>query len=698
LGIPIDFDIIKDRDEAYWKQHRGTPKAFVSAAAARDMWQNRFGSLTAVRAATGGASLESLRRALTDALDPALLDIAVLPVKESGLRAGREGVDFGQLLVGLSFFIIMGALLLTGTLFVFAVESRERETGTLLAIGFLPRHVRRLVLGEGLLLAVPSCLLGGALGYAYNVCVLRALGSLWYNAVGTSALYPHFVWSTFAGGCAGGVVIAFLAMLVAARRTGFTPPVDLQRGIGRGQAAFDARVSRRSALLACACIIGVLLILAAAGAGKGKAAAGAFFGAGTLALMGGMALCSLALSLLAAPHKNAHLGTLMLSIRNCARRRGRSLALVGLLACGVFVVVAVGANRHDALRDAERRESGTGGFAYFAEASLPILHNLNSREGRKRHGLDDDALAGMSFVHMRLREGDDASCLNLNRAMKPAVLGVDPRDLRERKAFTFVKTAAGIPREEAWSALGEWSQGDPIPAVADQNVIIWALGKSVGDTMTYLDGMGREVTLKFVAGLANSILQGYVLIGEKAFTAHFPAEVGYRVLLVDMPAGSPPAPPEPLSLALRDYGCELSPAARRLADFNAVENTYLSIFLILGGLGLLLGTAGMGVMVLRTVLERRRELGMMRALGFSRRWLRVFVLTEHGFLLLAGILAGALAALLAVLPALLSPGSELRPAQLAAVLTVMAGVGLVWVLVATVFSTAGNLLNSLRDE
>ena len=55
-------------------------------------------------------------------------------------------------------------------------------------------------------------------------------------------------------------------------------------------------------------------------------------------------------------------------------------------------------------------------------------------------------------------------------------------------------------------------------------------------------------------------------------------------------------------------GLEVNLAAVRLDEFNAVQNTYLQIFQLLGGLGLLLGSVGLGVVVLRNALERRAEL------------------------------------------------------------------------------------------
>ena len=70
--------------------------------------------------------------------------------------------------------------------------------------------------------------------------------------------------------------------------------------------------------------------------------------------------------------------------------------------------------------------------------------------------------------------------------------------------------------------------------------------------------------------------------------------------------------------ALADFGADATGTAERLAQFHRVENTYLSTFQTLGGLGLLLGTVGLATVLLRNVLERRRELALLGAVGFRR--------------------------------------------------------------------------------
>src|SRR5206468_3352410 len=85
-----------------------------------------------------------------------------------------------------------------------------------------------------------------------------------------------------------------------------------------------------------------------------------------------------------------------LGLRGCARRRKRSLATVGLLACGSFLIIAIGAFKLDANAGASKRWSGTGGFALLGESSLPVVQDLNSKAGQEFFGLDPKQLQGVT--------------------------------------------------------------------------------------------------------------------------------------------------------------------------------------------------------------------------------------------------------------------------------------------------------------
>ncbi len=708
-GFPIQLNRIRDQDEKYWHDRRGTPKAFVTLAAGRGLWANRFGEITALRFPASAKPVARLQDEVLRALDPAALGLAFQPVREQALAASAQAMDFGGLFIGFSFFLILAALILMALLFQFGLEQRATEIGTLLALGFRPRQVRNLLLSEGAVLALLGGVLGAAGGLVYARAMLQGLTTIWRGAVGTTALQFHVTPVTLLAGALAGTFVGVLTIWLALRRQARRPARELlAEGAGSDFQNGTGKNWRRSrggwiALLAGG---GALAMLGDAVRRHDTSSAETFFCAGMLLLIAGLGLTAAwlgrrpARAASTAGQPAFHLSVGGLGLRGGSRRRSRSLATVGLLACGVFLVVAIGAFQLDAHTDATKRSSGTGGFALLGQATLPVTYDLNGAAGRDFYGLNAADLSDVAVVSFRVRDGDDASCLNLNRAQKPRLLGVRPEALAERHAFTFAGTQKGLPTDNPWLLLHRGSNGpaDEIPAIGDENSILWALGKQVGDTLDYTDERGRTFKLRLVASVANSVLQGNLIIDEAEFLKRFPGESGYRMFLLDAPSKSVSQVAARLTRALQDAGLELTGTAERLNAFNAVQNTYLSTFQVLGGLGLLLGSAGLGVVVLRNVQERRGELALLLALGFRRGTLHGLVLTEHAALLILGLLVGTVAAGLGVLPALLSPGSHLPYGTL---LLTLAGIlvnGWVWTWVATRFALRGRLLDALRND
>ncbi len=705
-GIPIDLDRIRDKDEHYWDQYRGTPKAFVNLKTAQRIWGNRFGNLTAIRyPANSPAAAAEIRQRVETAfkhgLDPASVGLSFQPVREQALAAGGQGLDFGQLFVGLSFFLIVAALLLTGLLFALSVEQRAEEIGTLLALGFRPAGVRRLLLLEGGVLVLLGGCVGVVVGTVYTRAILYGLATIWRSAAGITSLQYHAEPATLAIGLSASVLVALATLWLSVRRYARQPATWLLAGSGaplQGAASLPQRTIGWAVSIAA--VAGAVVILLANGARRDASAAGAFFAIGGLLLIGGLGFTHALLSATGYSGRPERLSLMGLGLRSTTRRRSRSLATVAMLACGTFLVVAIGANRHGPESSAHRRSSGTGGFALFGESTLPIPYDLNTAAGRDAYGLSAQELAGVAVVALRVRDGDDASCLNPQRAQVPRLLGVKPEALQSRAAFTFVKAVDDLTGADAWQLLKHdpAAPSDMVPAIGDEATVTWGLHKKVGDTIPFLDEHGWTFSIRIVGIIANSVLQGSLLIAEDSFITRFPSESGYRMFLIDAPADRAPAVSQALGRALQDRGLDLTPTQQRLAAFNVVENTYLSIFQLLGGLGLLLGCGGLGMVVMRNVLERRSELAIMRAVGFSRRALRWFVLSEHWLLLLLGLACGTIAGLAAVLPALRSPGAEVPAGSIALTLLAVAASGAIWAWIATVLALRGRLLSALWNE
>jgi putative ABC transport system permease protein len=694
-GIPIDLEKIRDKDEEYWDDFKGTPKAFVTLKAAQEMWGNRFGELTAIRFL--GSRTRDVEAYLQSQLDPAAFGFVFQDVKKAGLRASSHSVNFSQLFLGLSFFIMMAALLLTSLLFVFNTENRAAENGLLLAVGFTKKAVKGVVLREGAVLIIIGSLLGGAVGVLYNGIMLSALKTVWKGVVGTSALHIHLrLFSLLIGVCLG-MAVAFLTLLLVNRRQVRQPITGLQKGLTQIETIGTKR-PLTSLMIGFVSWAILLLILFSADFGRGDRAFVFYFAAGSLFLIGGLAFIQAVLYKLGKNRKQTRLSQLSIGIRNNARKRTRSITLIGLLATALFIVFTVGANRLNALKDAERRDSGTGGFALFGESSIPILYDLDSQKGKQFYGLKALESEKVDYVPFRIKEGDDASCLNLNRVAQPQLLGVDPIELASRKAFTFAEITQEVDPENPWMALEKELPDGMIPGVADSTVIVWGLGKEVGDVLTYKDETGKTFQIKLVGGLANSVFQGNIIVSEEAFLQKYPSINGYRMFLVDTLPERAASVAESLSWAMQDQGLDLIPASARLAAFNMVQNTYLSIFLILGSFGLLLGSVGLGVVVWRNVNERRGELALLRAVGFTKRSIQTILLSEHLVLLGAGILMGILAAILATLPSLMIPGTEIPYLTILIILLAVSLNGCVWTYLAAAAATKEDLIPALREE
>lgn len=699
-GVPIDLKKIRDKDQEYWTKYRGAPKAFISLAAGRKIWNNRFGDLTAVRYPTGAVDIAGTGACIRQALSPGSLGLFFAPVRERALAASSNSMDFGQLFLGFSFFLIIAALLLTALLFALGAESRAEETGILLALGFTPPRVRRLLLMEAAGIGVLAAVAGSFAGVLYTQAVIRGLRSVWSGAVASAPLQYHAETQTLAVGAAAGFAVSLLAIWFVARKQAAQPARELLSAGAESQVLFNsstisAKRSRLRGLPLAIGSLGIALLMIGMAFTSGKEERSEyFFGAGAMLLIGGVVLARM---LIAQVERRAgRLSIASLGARNNSRRAGRSISVVTLLACGAFLVVSVGAFRKGPLQDPTQRSSGTGGFALYGETALPVYQDLNTAEGRDAVSLDSSTLQGVSFLQFRVKEGDDASCLNLNRPQTPRVLGVNPDALSARNAFVFAGVG-GKPSGSPWSLLSQPAKGGAVPVIADTNTVTWALGKSLGAVIDYPDEHGVIRKLQIVGVLGESVLQGALIISEANFTQMFPSQAGYQAFLIDAPPQSDPIRIE-LARGLRDNGLDLTPTVERLEAFNTVENTYLSIFAILGGLGLVLGSVGLGVIVLRNVLERRSELALMRGVGFTNSTLQRLLLSEHSLLLIAGIGIGVIAALIAVIPALSSPGGGMPVASLAITLLAVLTSGFVWVWLATALALRGKLLSALRNE
>lgn len=682
-AMPVKLDRIRDKDEAYWDRYRGTPKAFLSLKAGQALWQNRFGTLTAIRWPLAENNLDTLRAKLIETLDPAQFGMFFDDAAAHGQRAGAGSSDFSGLFAGLSMFLILSCAVLCALIFVFTVEQRASQAGILLAMGWPKKAIYRLLLTEGALLALLGAVLGAGVGMLYTLLMMLALRTIWQDAVAGAALQFYAAPSTLLIGTAAGFLISLLAMGAGLFHRLKKTPIELLSTVPSasvGRFGRTGRIIRRSLLATCLIFFIASFYMRAATLSEEVF----FFLNGSLMLLA-FVLLAMELMQTAARLKRPPASPMRLVIKNIVRRPGRSLAVFLTVACGVFMVLGVGLNRKSIARHTTRY-SGTGGFALWVETALPLSKVPEA-------GVDPAAI-----VALRQHRGDDASCLNPNRAQSPTLLGVAPEEFGKRGAFSFRAAESGQPGDASpWALLNRPIDDTTIPAIGDYATVYWGLGLNLGDTLPVQDDRGRKFNLKIVGILKESIFQGRLLINERHFIERFASDDGYGALLVDAEAEKAPALAAALTQTLADFGAEVVETETILRDFLRVENTYLAIFLVLGGLGLVLGSAGAGMVLLFNVMDRRAELAMMQAVGFSDAAIRKLLLAEHLGLFTAGLVAGGCSALIAVLPSLKTADTGTVVLGLLLPVVILAS-GFVWVTLAGRLALKRNLLDSLRNE
>jgi putative ABC transport system permease protein len=664
--FPVDLSRVRPIDEDYWHEHQTTPKAFIPLSAGQAIWASRHGSLTSIRLAPGpGTSLADAREQyglrLRTALDPLTMGISVRDVRADALAASRGATDFGAYFTYFSLFLVASGLLLAALFFKLGVEQRGREVGLLRALGFTTSTVRQLFVGEAIALSVLGSGLGvpGAIGYGH--LMMAGLGTWWVDAVGTTALTLHLTATSLAVGAASGVAAAVVCIWWTLRTLARCSERSLLAGeVAVGEPAASRRNAPVNVPLAGAigcCVLGVLLVASARMRFVDRT--GAFFGAGTSLL--GSCLCWLTFRLRRPPR--TRLGghgwwpVSRLGFRHAAYRPGRSVLSVAVIASATFILISVDAFRRDDRAAGSDPHAGTGGYLLLVESLLPIVHDPNSPDGRQLLGLS--RIEDARVVPFRVRPGDDTSCLNLYEPRHPRILGA-PAAFLAAGRFAFQRSLAQSDQERLnpWLLLQRDEHDGAIPVIADANSMTYVLHRNLGDEIIVTRG-DRPLRLRLVAALADSIFQGELVMSEVNFLRLFPEQEGYRFLLVDAPKGREAAVVGAIQDRLRDFNAEAVPTAVRLAEFHKVENTYLSTFQTLGGLGLLLGTIGLATVLLRNVLERRRELALLGALGYGRAHVLLIVIAENTLLLVWGLAAGAVCALVAIAPAVTDRGGRL---------------------------------------
>jgi putative ABC transport system permease protein len=690
--FPVDLQRVTKRDEDYWDQYRAAPKAIISLADGQRLWGSRYGKLSSLR-------LQGDHTIGAHAIDPAAAGFTVRDVRADAISAAQGTTDFGEYFLYFSFFLVVSALLLAYLFFAVGLEQRTTEVGILATTGFSASRIRGVFMREGAILATIGAAIGAAAAIGYSALILYGLRTWWIGAVGTTDLTLHVAPGLLALGVAGALIVGVAALWLGVRAMSRRSARALLKGDAGARSTQSTIVTKAAAVLL---LIAGAALLGAAMTGAMDPAAG-FFGAGGAWLVGGLCAASMYLR---RRRQSTTLGRglsglFALGIRHTSVRPARSVLSLALVAFASFVLVSVGAFKKEVSASGNDPRSGTGGFTLMAESVAPLMHDPNTPAGRDGLGLEsaDAIVSKTAITRFRLRPGDETSCLTLYRPTNPRIIAPEPRFFSSPR-FSFASSMANTSEELAnpWLLLNRTFEDGAIAAIADQTTLMYVLHLAVGDNFSFSPDGHPPVKLRIVGALADSFLQSELIIGESAFVRLFPKHEGYRVWMIEAAPGQDAAVTTHLEDRLSDYALDVSDTHQRWAAYHQVENTYLATFQALGSLGLLLGTVGLGAVLARNVLERRRELGLLRAVGYSPADVRGMVLSEGMALVAGGLLLGAGCAVVAILPALADRAQSLPLASLGGLLVAVLATGAIASLFAIRLTSTTSVVEAIKSE
>ncbi|GHV67165.1 hypothetical protein FACS1894199_12080 [Bacteroidia bacterium] len=522
-------------------------------------------------------------------LEASMFGIQRVEPREMGLDAARSGVDFSSLFLSLGFFIILSAMLLLLVPYLEMIYVRRDERALLLALGFEKKRIVRLFWRESAPVVAVASVIGVVAGLFYTRLILLLLETLWNGATHTDGFSVFSSWSTILTGLISGCAISLLVL-----RTTIVRSVKGKKE--RLKATHKDKVR---------------------------------------------------LALAPASVRSVPTDVRLIWANLFAGRR-RALLSFFTLAGGVFIVFSVGLNRQG-FTDSSQLLSGTGGYSLWCETTVPIYHNMATPQGREKLALSDLPLE-VRVLQFTRYASDDASCLNLNKVTQPTVLGVDMAQLKDSD-FEVVRSIYA-DNTALFDSLGFACQTNadaPVyPALIDETVLTWGLMLQLGDTISYENKKGQKIFLRIAGTLNNTIFQGNVLIDKKLFADAWSEIAGSEIALVKMDEAEMKGVQQLLSQALNEYGVKVTTTAQRLKEFNSVTDTYLNIFLTLGGLGLLLGIMSFVIVVRKDLEAKREQIALYRALGFPIKKIGQLLQKEAMLVPLTAIFVGALASLLSL--------------------------------------------------
>ena len=618
--------------------------------------------------------------------------LRVEELKRRGLEnADEQGKQFGELFLSIGSFAIIAGILLLVNIFVMLAEERKSQLGMLRAVGMKRSHLVRAFVIEGAVYAFLSSLAGAALGIGVGWAIVRIAAPIFggFGDFSLDLIFSFDPQSLVTGFCAG-VLISMATISITSLRISRINIIRAIRDLPEPKvykartltvvlgcvfatligASFMSSLDKEEAwailiagpplvlfaLLPLAsrlmsrriAVLGVAFLSLLWGIFGDMVIGGSFFESGdifafviqgTLLTFSAVVIATQTLENLEGLIRrlSARSLPLRLSVAYPLARRGRTGLTLGMFALVIFTMtfISVLSNVFGGQIDTVlEKETGFDVLATASDTNPPTEERLESFEG-----VEEVAPLRFGAVLVRADGFDEPVPWTVSAVEQQFVDGGAP---------VLEETLEGLNDDEVWAEI----LSDPKTIVVPSFFLQTGGGPpasvvEMGDTVGIIDpATGTEVERRIIGEVGNdyAFSGSYMsyssideILGERATPARFYVEVDDGADADEVARR--------LQGQLVANGVEAESFRARVEDFQQSNLQFFQLMQSYLALGLLVGIAGLGVVMVRAVRERRREVGVLRALGFLPHQVRRAFVLESGFVALMGILIGVALAL-----------------------------------------------------
>lgn len=701
--FPIDLSTITDSDTEYWQKYRGTPKAFISLNKAADLWGNDFGNLTSIKLnAKNGTTNEDFKKHVEAFLDMEIgakeAGIIIENVKENNLEAANKMTILPGMFLAFGFFSIITGIMLVINIFIMLAEERKYELGIIRAIGLTRRRLILMFLSEGMIYAIVASILGSILGLFLGYGLIFELNNIWgdYGQNGQIAFY-YEVESMFLSFSIGIIIAAITIFLVSFLISkikivniikDISEPITFKGKTKKGFAILGTFILVISTVITifslssgdieysekymiqlffpCFAIFGISLLLCVFLPRKSAftiGGLGIFFYdiwfcltsfnetnvpmmelyvlSGILLVFSALLIVNFNLenlsNLINHIFKRFEFSTIVkTATRYSIRKKFRSIMTIAMFSLVLFLIVALSTTIAIQNKSLDKAvEDQGGGYDIIGRTSQPVFLNLGNKIDRQKNDIDSQTLDKVEISQFKAIGEEGATCSNLNPNLPPLILGVDDNFINENR-FQFRES-----KHNKWNDLKLNLTHNRTPIIADHNTLKWLLSGDFGSVFTVIDDYGVKSELEIIGILENSIFSGTFLMSEQNIDKLFPKSASYRYFLFEVKGNEDnDVIAEKLEIELDSLSIDTKSVKETVEKKIALEQSYTSLFQLYLTIGLIVGIASLGIISARSVIERKWEIGILRALGFKRRTVLKLFIIENSYISLIGILIG----------------------------------------------------------